>query len=102
MVKSEATFKKIYLFICHILSDFITLFEQLHKGIEAKDEQIAQLKTENDELQELAQHVRHMADMIEVSSVKLMQHIRVFVCMLDAFKLKVACDVQSSCYLLRG
>ncbi|XP_045550882.1 geminin isoform X1 [Salmo salar] len=39
--------------------------EELHKGIEAKDEQIAQLKTENDELQELAQHVQHMADMIE-------------------------------------
>lgn len=72
MVKSEATFKKIYLFICHILSDFITLFEQLHKGIEAKDEQIAQLKTENDELQELAQHVQHMADMIEVRAGKLM------------------------------
>ncbi|KAJ7991592.1 hypothetical protein DPEC_G00285490 [Dallia pectoralis] len=39
--------------------------EKLHKHIEAKDEQIAQLKTENDELQELAQHVQHMADMIE-------------------------------------
>ncbi|CAB1350664.1 unnamed protein product [Coregonus sp. 'balchen'] len=39
--------------------------EKLHKSIEAKDEQIAQLKTENDELQELAQHVQHMADMIE-------------------------------------
>jgi len=39
----------------------------LHKDIEAKDEQIAQLKSENDELQELAQHVQHMADMIEVS-----------------------------------
>ncbi|XP_041741004.1 geminin [Coregonus clupeaformis] len=39
--------------------------EKLHKDIEAKDEQIAQLKTENDELQELAQHVQHMADMIE-------------------------------------
>ncbi|XP_070995919.1 geminin-like [Oncorhynchus clarkii lewisi] len=39
--------------------------EELHKGIEAKDEQIAQLKTENDELQELVQHVQHMADMIE-------------------------------------
>lgn len=40
--------------------------EQLHKEIEAKDEQIAQLRSENEELQELAQHVQHMADMIEV------------------------------------
>ncbi|KAL7829467.1 hypothetical protein AOLI_G00303520 [Acnodon oligacanthus] len=39
--------------------------EKLHKEIETKDEQIAQLKSENDELQELAQHVQHMADMIE-------------------------------------
>ncbi|CAB1320619.1 unnamed protein product [Coregonus sp. 'balchen'] len=39
--------------------------EKLHKDIDAKDEQIAHLKTENDELQELAQHVQHMADMIE-------------------------------------
>ncbi|KAL0962013.1 hypothetical protein UPYG_G00334640 [Umbra pygmaea] len=39
--------------------------EKLHKDIEAKDEQIAQLKSENDELLELAQHVQHMADMIE-------------------------------------
>ena len=39
---------------------------QLHKGIEARDEQIYQLKTENEELQELAQHVQYMADMIEV------------------------------------
>ncbi|KAA0710522.1 Geminin [Triplophysa tibetana] len=39
--------------------------EKLHKDIEAKDEQINQLKSENDELQELAQHVQHMADMIE-------------------------------------
>ncbi|XP_067282874.1 geminin [Pseudorasbora parva] len=39
--------------------------EKLHKDIEAKDEQIAQLKSENGELQELAQHVQHMADMIE-------------------------------------
>lgn len=42
---------------------------QLHKDIEAKDEQIVQLKSENDELQELAQHVQHMADMIEVSTL---------------------------------
>lgn len=40
--------------------------QQLHKEIEAKDEQIAKLQSENDELQELAQHVQHMADMIEV------------------------------------
>ncbi|XP_058608596.1 geminin [Onychostoma macrolepis] len=39
--------------------------EKLHKDIELKDEQIAQLKSENEELQELAQHVQHMADMIE-------------------------------------
>ncbi|XP_058233272.1 geminin [Hemibagrus wyckioides] len=39
--------------------------EKLHKEIEAKDEQIAKLQNENDELQELAQHVQHMADMIE-------------------------------------
>ncbi|KAJ3609565.1 hypothetical protein NHX12_024085 [Muraenolepis orangiensis] len=39
--------------------------EKLHKDIEAKDEQICQLKTENGELQELAQHVQYMADMIE-------------------------------------
>ncbi|CAL8296843.1 unnamed protein product [Lota lota] len=39
--------------------------EKLHKDIEARDEQICQLKTENEELQELAQHVQYMADMIE-------------------------------------
>jgi len=39
--------------------------EKLHADIEAKDEQIKQLRTENEELQELAQHVQHMADMIE-------------------------------------
>ncbi|KAM6959212.1 geminin [Aplochiton taeniatus] len=39
--------------------------ERLHKDIEAKDEEITHLKTENEELQELAQHVQHMADMIE-------------------------------------
>ncbi|XP_030003298.1 geminin [Sphaeramia orbicularis] len=39
--------------------------EKLHKDIEAKDEQITQLKSENEELQELAQHVQYMADMIE-------------------------------------
>lgn len=42
--------------------------QQLHKEIETKDEQIAELQSENDELQELAQHVQHMADMIEVRS----------------------------------
>ncbi|XP_068189287.1 geminin [Antennarius striatus] len=39
--------------------------EKLHKDIEAKDEWIAKLKGENEELQELAQHVQYMADMIE-------------------------------------
>ncbi|XP_074543431.1 geminin [Halichoeres trimaculatus] len=39
--------------------------EKLHKNIEAKDEQISKLKCENEELQELAQHVQYMADMIE-------------------------------------
>uniref|UniRef100_A0A671QVS5 Geminin-like n=1 Tax=Sinocyclocheilus anshuiensis TaxID=1608454 RepID=A0A671QVS5_9TELE len=43
--------------------------EKLHKDIEAKDEQIARLKSENEELQELAQHVQHMADMIEVRAL---------------------------------
>uniref|UniRef100_A0A3Q3X2E1 Geminin DNA replication inhibitor n=1 Tax=Mola mola TaxID=94237 RepID=A0A3Q3X2E1_MOLML len=37
----------------------------LHKDIEAKDEQITKLKCENEELQELAKHVQYMADMIE-------------------------------------
>ncbi|KAM9340253.1 geminin [Symphorus nematophorus] len=39
--------------------------EKLHKDIEAKDERITKLKCENEELQELAQHVQYMADMIE-------------------------------------
>nr|XP_046274253.1 geminin [Scatophagus argus] len=39
--------------------------EKLHKDIEAKEERIAKLKCENEELQELAQHVQYMADMIE-------------------------------------
>nr|XP_043908372.1 geminin isoform X1 [Solea senegalensis] len=39
--------------------------EKLHKDIETKDEQITQLKSDNEELQELAQHVQYMADMIE-------------------------------------
>ncbi|XP_017279277.1 geminin [Kryptolebias marmoratus] len=39
--------------------------EKLHKDIEARDEQIGQLQSENEELQELAQHVQYMADMIE-------------------------------------
>lgn len=42
---------------------------QLHRDIEAKDEQIATLECENEELQELAQHVQYMADMIEVGSL---------------------------------
>ncbi|XP_061912568.1 geminin isoform X2 [Entelurus aequoreus] len=47
------------------LFDVLQENEKLHKDIEAKDEQIAQLKGENDELQELAEHVQYMADMIE-------------------------------------
>ncbi|XP_023118742.1 geminin [Amphiprion ocellaris] len=39
--------------------------EKLQKDIEAKDEQISKLLSENEELQELAQHVQYMADMIE-------------------------------------
>ncbi|XP_019730321.1 geminin, partial [Hippocampus comes] len=39
--------------------------EKLHKDIEAKNEQITRLKSENDELRELADHVQYMADMIE-------------------------------------
>ncbi|XP_041664564.1 geminin [Cheilinus undulatus] len=39
--------------------------EKLHKDIETKEEQISKLKCENEELQELAQHVQYMADMIE-------------------------------------
>lgn len=53
-------------FCCHITNHAPLVSEQLHKDIEAKDEQIAQLKSENEELQELAQHVQYMADMIEV------------------------------------
>lgn len=51
----------IYLFFCFA--------NQLHKDIEAKDEQITKLKCENEELQELAQHVQYMADMIEVRTL---------------------------------
>ncbi|KAF3833902.1 hypothetical protein F7725_025106 [Dissostichus mawsoni] len=39
--------------------------KKMHKYIEAKEEQITQLKCENEELQALAQHVQYMADMIE-------------------------------------
>ncbi|KAI4817421.1 hypothetical protein KUCAC02_010822 [Chaenocephalus aceratus] len=39
--------------------------KKMHKCIEAKEEQITQLKCENEELQALAQHVQYMADMIE-------------------------------------
>uniref|UniRef100_A0A8C6S2K3 Geminin DNA replication inhibitor n=1 Tax=Neogobius melanostomus TaxID=47308 RepID=A0A8C6S2K3_9GOBI len=39
--------------------------EKLHKEIETKSEQITKLQGENEELQELAQHVQYMADMIE-------------------------------------
>jgi len=47
------------------LYDVLQENEKLHKSIEAKDEEITQLKSENSELQELAQHVQQMADMIE-------------------------------------
>ncbi|XP_070702819.1 geminin [Pempheris klunzingeri] len=47
------------------LYDVLQENEKLHKDIEAKDEQITTLKCENEELQELAQHVQYMADMIE-------------------------------------
>ncbi|KAM6899553.1 geminin [Xenentodon cancila] len=39
--------------------------EKLHKDIEARDDEIRKLQSENEELQELAQHVQYMADMIE-------------------------------------
>ncbi|XP_057683560.1 geminin isoform X1 [Corythoichthys intestinalis] len=39
--------------------------EKLHKDIEAKDERISRLKSENEELRELADHVEYMADVIE-------------------------------------
>ncbi|XP_041421244.1 geminin, DNA replication inhibitor L homeolog isoform X2 [Xenopus laevis] len=39
--------------------------EKLHQEIELKDEEIARLKQENDELMELAGHVQYMANMIE-------------------------------------
>ncbi|XP_047461150.1 geminin [Mugil cephalus] len=47
------------------LYDVLQENEKLHKDIEARDEQITKLQSENDELQELAQHVQYMADMIE-------------------------------------
>ncbi|XP_056153867.1 geminin isoform X2 [Lampris incognitus] len=47
------------------LYDVLQENEKLHKDIEEKNEQITQLRSENEELQELAQHVQHMADMIE-------------------------------------
>lgn len=49
---------------------FLYFLIQLHKDIEAKNERIAALKSENEELHELAQHVQYMADMIEVCSLK--------------------------------
>lgn len=44
---------------------------QLNKDIEAKNERIAALKSENEELHELAQHVQYMANMIEVGHLKV-------------------------------
>lgn len=52
---------------------FFLSCNQLHRDIEAKDEQISKLKSENEELQELAQHVQYMADMIEVGSYTRLQ-----------------------------
>lgn len=54
--------------------NFSILQTQLHKDIEAKNEQIAALKSENEELHELAKHVQYMANMIEVGRLK----VRVF------------------------
>ncbi|CAL1584693.1 unnamed protein product [Knipowitschia caucasica] len=39
--------------------------EKLHKEVETKNCEILTLQSENEELQELAQHVQYMADMIE-------------------------------------
>ncbi|XP_073534961.1 geminin [Phyllobates terribilis] len=39
--------------------------EKLHKDIELRDEEIARLKQENDELMELAGHVQYMANLVE-------------------------------------
>ncbi|XP_061597816.1 geminin [Cololabis saira] len=47
------------------LYDVLQENEKLHKDIEARDDQITKLHSENEELQELAQHVQYMADMIE-------------------------------------
>ncbi|MEQ2310754.1 hypothetical protein AMECASPLE_012444, partial [Ameca splendens] len=49
--------------------------ETLHKGIEARDEQISKLQAENEELQELAQHVQYMADMIERQTGKCPENL---------------------------
>lgn len=51
---------------------FLHFLIQLHKDIEAKNERIAALKSENEELHELAKHVQYMADMIEVCSLRLL------------------------------
>ncbi|XP_072226324.1 geminin [Leuresthes tenuis] len=47
------------------LYDVLQENEKLHRDIETRDEQIGKLQGENEELQELAQHVQYMADMIE-------------------------------------
>ncbi|KAM8883587.1 LOW QUALITY PROTEIN: geminin [Synchiropus picturatus] len=47
------------------LFDMLRENETLFKDLEEKEEQIKHLKSENTELQELAQHVKYMADMIE-------------------------------------
>ncbi|XP_073422240.1 geminin isoform X2 [Dendrobates tinctorius] len=52
--------------------------EKLHKEIDLKDEEIARLKQENDELMELAGHVQYMANLVEVSFRGLLEvHLRV-------------------------
>ncbi|XP_077363782.1 geminin [Festucalex cinctus] len=47
------------------LFDVLEENEKLHKDIAAKDDEILQLKSDNEELRELADHVQYMADMIE-------------------------------------
>lgn len=55
--------------LCCLMRQPFPPSNQLHKDIEAKDEQITKLKCENEELVELAQHVQYMADMIEVGTL---------------------------------
>uniref|UniRef100_A0A4W3JE22 Geminin DNA replication inhibitor n=1 Tax=Callorhinchus milii TaxID=7868 RepID=A0A4W3JE22_CALMI len=48
--------------------------ERLHKEIKLKDEEILQLKEQNQEIIELTDHVKYMADLIEVSNLSCMLH----------------------------